>query len=734
MAFVSSAERFGYDFIPFGYLPQGKDEYWIRNTQIVEGKIWRNLKSGELEELVRNNNTCSNWDKLLVSDPFDPSLIRNSHFYGLVRIGAMKNVMLQHHDFCVMAGIRNSTIIACDIGDYTAIQDCPYISHYIIGNNCILSRIDELQTTNHAKFGNGILKDGEKEDIRITIDVMNEAGGRSILPFEDMLPADAFLWAAYRDDTELNKNLISITQKQYAGYRGTYGVIGSHSVIKSSLMIKDVNIGEHAYIKGANKLKNISVLSSEKEPTQIGEGVEMVNGIIGYGCNAFYGVKAVRFIMGRCSSLKYGARLIHSVLGDSSTVSCCEILNNLIFPFHEQHHNNSFLIASLIQGMSNIAAGATVGSNHNSRTNDGEIRACRGFWPGLSATLKHPSRFASFIIVAKADYPYELNITLPFSLVNNNVRLDCLEVMPAYFWMYNLYALERNCWKTFARDRRKVKRQRTEADYLAPDTVEEIITAISLLENWMKSAGRSFEKVQSQITDKTDYEDPEYHMQQEDDAVPVNGLERHTRKSMILRPRRALAAYREMMLYYSLKTLANYLDLKPELSYRDFVAEMETGPDKRISEWVNLGGQIVPAFRVDRLREQIRNREINSWDEIHAAYDEMAAAYPLDKARHAWEVYRLLERLPSPLGHPFEIPGNLKKELETLSSISRMIEEQVYHSIAKDFEGPFKGITFRNKEEMERVVGTAKDNSFVKIVRERTKQYEETLKNLSERL
>ena len=734
MAFVSSAERFGYDFIPFGYLPQGRDEYWIRNTQIAEGKIWRNLKSDELEELVRNNNTCSDWDKLLVSDPFDPSLIRNSHFYGMVRIGALKNVLLQHHDFCVMAGIRNSTIISCDIGDYSAIQDCPYISHYIIGNNCILSRIDEMQTTNHAKFGNGILKDGEKEAIRITIDVMNEAGGRSILPFEDMLPADAFLWAAYRDDTELNKNLINITQKQYAGYRGTYGVIGSRSVIKSSLMIKDVNVGEYAYIKGANKLKNISVLSSEKEPTQIGEGVEMVNGIIGYGCNAFYGVKAVRFVMGRCSSLKYGARLIHSVLGDNSTVSCCEILNNLIFPVHEQHHNNSFLIASLIQGMSNIAAGATVGSNHNSRTNDGEIRACRGFWPGLSATLKHPSRFASFILIAKADYPYELNITLPFSLVNNNVRLDCLEVMPAYFWMYNLYALERNSWKTLARDRRKVKKQRIEADYLAPDTVEEIITALSLLENWMKTAGKPIEKVQSHINDKVDNEDPEYHMQQEDDAVPVSGLERHTRKSMILRPRRAWAAYREMMLYYSLKTLANYLDAKPELSYKDFVSEMEAGPDKRISEWVNLGGQIVPAFRVDRLREQIRNREINSWDEIHAAYDEMAAAYPMDKARHAWVVYQLLGRLSSSPGHPFEISGNLKKELETLSVINRMIGEQVYKSIAKDFEGPFKGITFRNKEEMEHVVGTAKDNSFVKIIRERTELFEETLKKLSERL
>ena len=45
-----------------------------------------------------------------------------------------------------------------------------------------------------------------------------------------------------------------------------------------------------------------------------------------------------------------------------------------------------------------MAAGATVGSNHNSRGNDGEIVAGRGFWPGLSSTLKHNCRFASYIL------------------------------------------------------------------------------------------------------------------------------------------------------------------------------------------------------------------------------------------------------------------------------------------------------------------------------------------------
>ena len=738
MAFVSQAEaaRYGYDFIPSEYLPPGKDEYWLRNAQSPPGRVWRKLTAGERERLTANNNSCSDWGSFLVSDPFDPCLIRNSAFHGLVRIGALRNVTLQQHDFRVPAGIRNSTVISCDIGDDVAIQDCAYISHYIIGDCCILSRVDEMQATNHAKFGSGAVKDGEEEDVRVWIDVMNEAGGRSVLPFRDMLPADAFLWAAYRDDAALMDALKAITQREYGGARGAYGVVGSHSTIKSCLIVKDVFVGEWAYIKGANKLKNISVLSSKEEPSQIGEGVEMVNGIVGYGCSAFYGVKAVRFVMGRCSSLKYGARLIHSVLGDNSTVSCCEILNNLIFPAHEQHHNNSFLIASMIMGMSNLAAGATVGSNHNSRAKDGEIRAGRGFWPGLSVTLKHSCRFASFVIIARGDYPYELNITLPFSLVSNNARQDRLEIMPAYYWMYNLYGLERNSWKTQARDRRKVKKQRIEADYLAPDTAEEIIAALSQIENWMRDAGILHEL-------SADGRDPEYAMRHEDDALSVTGQERHHRSAVILKPRHAWAAYRDMLRYYALKTLADYFGGNPGLSYAAFAGRMEggagaEGPGARVSEWANLGGQVTPAFRADALRGRIRQGELGSWESIHAAYDDMAAAYPLDKARHAWEVCRYLDARgapgASPAEHPLKSPEGFRKGLETLAGFRRFIAEQVHLSRAKDYSEPFRAITYRNREEMEAVVGTAAGDPFVLLVREEAKLEEEQLGKLAERL
>ncbi|MDR2210207.1 MAG: DUF4954 family protein [Spirochaetaceae bacterium] len=775
---LDSPDRYGYDFIPARFLPEGRDEYWLRNRQ-SPARPWRHLTDREKTTLEQNRCRSPRWEDLLVCDPFDPALIWDTSFYGLVRIGVLMNRILTYHDFSVPAGIRNSTLVSCDVGDNVSIQDCSLISRYIIGDRCILSRIDELVTTNHAKFGNGIIKDGETEDLRVWIDVMNEAGGRSILPFAGMISADAFLWAAYRDDTELTGRFVEITQKTSgspgipldqgecrAGHRGYYGLIEPGTVIKSCRIIKDTAVGAGAYIKGANKLKNLRIFSSEEESTQIGEGVELVNGIIGYGSHVFYGAKAVRFVLGNQCNLKYGARLIHSALGDNSTVSCCEILNNLVFPVHEQHHNNSFLIASLIEGMSNMAAGATVGSNHNSRSNDGEIRAGRGFWPGLSVTLKHSSRFASFCLIVRGDYPYELNIPLPFSLVTNNVRMDRLELMPAYFWMYNLYALERNSWKARHRDRRKNKVQHIEADYLAPDTAEEIIKAMELIRGWMDTAEFNPETEETALQPGSGgnpaadaEEDPEYdYPVAAEDILLSKGLERHHRPQVILKPRRALAAYREMLFYYGIKSLADYLEPDEKKarkvpgaetpggrirSITELAAALETGDSEwkaaetggRVKDWVNLGGQIAPAFRIDRLRKDIREGRLNSWEEIHGRYGEIAAAYAKDRARHAWAILALLYGAGDGTGkaHPLTDGGALQGALEKTIKTAGWIREQVFLSRAKDFHDPFRGITYRNQREMEQVVGRAENNSFVRITEEKYKRLTARLKQIRTR-
>src|SRR5215217_4304160 len=474
----------GYDFVGKEFLPEGKNEYHLRDLQNKSGISYRNLSAYEIEVLARNNNTSDNWGNIHVSDAFNPELVKNCKFYGLVRIGKLEPIALEYHNVCLPVGLYNSTIISSDSGDNVVVSNVNYISHYIIGNEVMLSNVHELHTTDHSKFGNGTIKEGEDEAVRVWLEVCNENAGRKILPFNGMLPGDAWLWSKYRDDQVLMQRFKEFTDTKFDRRRGYYGKVGDRTVIKNTSIIKDVWIGTDAYIKGANKLKNLTINSAPDAQTQIGEGCELVNGIIGVGCRIFYGVKAVRFVMASHSQLKYGARLINSYLGNNATISCCEVLNSLIFPAHEQHHNNSFLCAALVMGQSNIAAGATIGSNHNSRAADGELIAGRGFWPGLCVSLKHNSKFASFTLISKGDFPSELNIPLPFSLISNDITNNRLMIMPAYWFMYNLYALARNSDKYIDRDKRTKKIQHIEYEFLAPDSVNEIFTALELLKKF----------------------------------------------------------------------------------------------------------------------------------------------------------------------------------------------------------------------------------------------------------
>lgn len=728
---IKPAGAIGKQFIAPEYLQPGQDEYVLRNEQNPHpAAAWRRLRADEIKQLVQNGNLAEDWNTVLVSETFEPGLIRNSSFFGLVRIGRLSNVVLEHHDLQLPAGIWNSMIVSCDIGDDTAIHNVHYLAHYIIGNSCILANICEMHTTNHAKFGNGIIKQGEDESVRVWLDLMNETGGRRVMPFDGMIAADAYLWAKYRDDKQLLEKFKVLTQNKFDIRRGYYGTVGNCCVIKNSGILKDVKIGCSAYIKGANKLKNLTINSSDQEPTQIGEGVELVNGIIGYGCHIFYGCKAVRFVLSDHSNLKYGARLINSFLGDNSTISCCEVLNNLIFPAHEQHHNNSFLIASVVLGQSNMAAGATIGSNHNSRANDNEVQAGRGFWPGLCTSIKHSSRFASFVLLAKGDYPAELDIRLPFSLLNNNACKDRLEVIPSFWWLFNMYALARNSWKFQSRDKRLNKIQHIEIDPFAPDTVEEMIHACKLLELWTGKADARRGGQETGLVDASVLIQRGQHLLRDNKdglaALEVLGenMEKSRRKVIIIKPQDGYRAYKQMLMYYAVKNLMEYLEFNDSFN---FTAVQNNLSGKRIGHWINLGGQLVPAEDVDRLRADVVSGVLDSWDAIHRRYEQLWQAYPLAKQKHAFAVLS-------------ELSGGdgLSKDqwidaLGKAADIQDYICSQVYISRLKDYDNPFRQSTFRNEQEMTATIGTIEDNSFVRQVRQETEQFKRRVEILIRR-
>ena len=706
------ARDLGYSLLGPDYMPPGDQELALRDALKRETRVYRSLRSGEIDTLHSQGNSSGDWGNVFVSDRFNPKLIQHCRFLGLVRLGNLENMVLQASGVKLPVGIYHSTIVSCDIGDNPVIDRVGYLAHFLVGDQVILHHIGRMLTTPNAKFGHGILKEGESEEDRHWVRVANENGGRSILAFDGILPADACLWAHHRDDEELMARLKEMTDGRFDPRPGFYGTVGARTAIFKAEVFLDTAIGPEATIDGAARLENLTVRSSEDEPTFIGSDVALSDGIVGYGCRIESGAQARRFVFGSRVTVELGAKVTDTFLGDNAHVAGAELLSGLLLPGHGQHHSSSFLISATLLGQSNIAAGAVIGSNHNSRGPDCELRAGRGFWPGLCTSFSYPSRFASFVLVAKGSYPSPLDVPLPFCLVANDEHEGRLDIMPAYYFMYNLYALLRGEYNFKNRDRRTLMEQHIETECLAPDTVEEMMTALALLERWTGQALlRRAEAPPDEAPDEDLIMMGRKMLEEEPDAVDqleilADHVERSDRSVRVLKAAAAWRGYREMLHFHGVRTLLAYMEANQIETPATLIERIQ---GRREGAWTNLGGQLVPPAALGEFVAKLRGGEIDSWDAVHAEYDRLWKAYPEQKARHALAV--LLEIND---WRPEDLAGPCWAEaLNRAAATNQAVTERAIASRRKDYEDPFRRLMYASDAELEAVLGRIEDNDFI---------------------
>jgi len=344
--------------------------------------------------------------------------------------------------------------------------------------------------------------------------------------------------------------------------------------------------------------------------------------------------------------------------------------------------------------------------------------------------VKHSCRFASFVLLSKGDYPAELDIPFHFSLLKNNTSNDQLEVMPAYWWLYNMYALARNSWKFHNRDKRVHKIQNIEFDPFAPDTIEEIFMACSLLEIWTAKASLR-KKGLSAVTKSPDElesigRDLLSGSEEEINELEVLGenIENSKRKVLILKSHKAYTAYKDILHYYATKNVMAYMSTDPLITFSKMCSDLKCFRQK---EWINLGGQLMQKDDVDGLRADIGSGKLSSWNEIHNRYDDLWNKYTNDKQKHAFatlsEIYRK---------EAFSAE-NWRDAIHKAVRIQKYICDQVYHSRKKDFDNPFRQTTFRNMAEMKAAIGTVDENSFIVQVRKETEDFERMAEEIIKR-
>lgn len=640
---------------------------------------WRKLTEEELRCLIEGGNSSSDWSRVTVCDGFMPGLVTRSHFSGDCRIGLRTEGTREAEGLKLPVGISNSRIHACTVGDSCAIHDVRYLSGYDIRSGCLLFNIGQLSS--------------EEEFGAPEIEVMNENGSRRVYAFPGMRCSDAWLMAGYPEDSGMQSRLRSFSRAVKL-----VPLIEEGCAIANVQRIERLRCGPECTISCAVSIDTVCVCSTPEEPVRIDGNCVLRNGVIGAGNRIGGGCIAENFATGVNCTLSGGVRFFNSVLGDNSTASCCEMVCNLVFPAHEQHHNNSFLIAACVGGQSNVAAGATVGSNHNGRTADGEIKAGRGFWPGLCVSLKHSSVFASYTMLAKGSYPAELSIKLPFSLVSNNEHEGRLEIIPAFAWLYNMYALARNNSKYHSRDRRKDRSQHIEFDAFAPDSMQEAADARRLLETWAEKhcgwkPGDAFPQ---------------------EIVLRGEGLEKSGRPVAILKADRAHEAYGQMLVHYAAKCLLDWL--------RDTGGKLPPTTGAESGKWVNFGGQPLMEADAETLRKDIREGRLDSWEDIHRRMDGLWEEYPKHKLEHA---FGLLGLNP---GSKDAVAAMLDKERHIL----KLICERAEQSRAKDFANPFRAATCRSLEETAAVFGTLEDDASLARLKKSAGDYMELIEKLKD--
>jgi hypothetical protein len=170
-----------------------------------------------------------------------------------------------------------------------------------------------------------------------------------------------------------------------------------------------------------------------------------------------------------------------------------------------------------------------------------------------------------------------------------------------------------------------------------------------------------------------------------------------------------------MLHHYAIKNLLAYTISNPKATFSKMCKDLKS---KRQQEWVNLGGQLMQKDDVDMLRFDIGSGKLKSWKDIHNRYDDLWVKYIVDKQKHAFATLCELYKTENPTA------AEWRSALNKAVKIQKFICDQVYCSRKKDFDNPFRHITFRNTDEMKAVFGTVEDNSFINQVRKETQDFE----------
>ncbi|MCU0959735.1 MAG: DUF4954 family protein, partial [Pirellulaceae bacterium] len=450
---------------------------------MTDNNNYRALTAHDIDVLKQQGCVAEHddWAAIRVAAAFDPAQVREVHFAGQIRLGVTGG--LTSTSPAKPAVLARACLRDCVVGDHVRIANVGvHIAQYEIADGAVVEDVGWIETRPGAQFGNGV-----------EIEVLNEAGGREVVLFDELSSQFAYLLCLHRYRPRLIERLRALALAAAAQAHGPRGRIGAGATIRSVPELIDVHVGPAATIHGATSLVNGTVLSCPEDPTVIGPGVQAERFIVAEGARVTGGAMVTRSYVGQATQVGRQYAAEGSLLFANCEAFHGEACSVFAGPYTVTHHKSSLLIAGLFSFYN--AGSGTNQSNHMYKLGPvHEGRVERGAKTGSSSYLMWPCRVGPFCVVLGKHTRAFDTADFPFSHIEALPDGRC-SLIPGF----NLTTVGtvRDGAKWPARDRRKgpSRRDRLSFDVFSPFTVGRMLNGLRVLQDLQQKTDRSVSAV-----------------------------------------------------------------------------------------------------------------------------------------------------------------------------------------------------------------------------------------------
>jgi hypothetical protein len=603
---------------------------------------YRGLSAAERRTLESQGCESADWGQVLVAEPFAAARVRRVRFSGQVRIGRLEGEAELPGGGRLSCGLYDSRIHDCTLGDGVLVADARWLAGYDLEEGVQVLDVGLLAMEGQSSFGNGT-----------RLELLNEAGGRSLLMHDRLSAQEAYLAVMHRHRPALSRALEALAEARAASRRSARGAVRHGSRILRCTAVRNVEVGPYAVLSGAALLEEGTVRGSAEDPAEVGAGVQARHFIILSGSRVEGGSELESCFVGQGVLMRGAFAAENCAFFANSECFNGEAVAVFAGPYTVTHHRSTLLIGASVSFFN--AGSGTNQSNHLYKlgpVHQGILE--RGAKTGSNAYLLWPARVGPFSTVVGQHRAGFDAADLPFSHIGEEGGRT---VITAGVNLVNVGS-RRDAEKWPARDRRRDPQKLDLLSHgrLNPFTVGRLRRGLELLLRLLS-------------------ETP-----QERELVSHGGA--HLRRLMLKRSARfyeqALEEYLGERLAARLESLPPAAGL-PEL--RQALAEAPGAAGGR-GEWWDLAGLVAPAAQVQALESELEGGRVGSLEELAARFAALQAGGP--EQEWAWCRTLLEERLG--VGLEQAAPSELARVLEAWREAAAKSGRLVLADAAREFD------------------------------------------------